>query len=91
MTPGEDKRHQTADNDLAQEVAAVITEVTGKTIPAHDTDLSGLGFDSIAMLDVLATLEERFHISLNENIIAEFSTINRITRILKEMLRSRER
>ena len=87
MTKTEESRPHATSGQLAEEVAEVITEITGKEIPAHHTDLSTLGFDSIAMLDVLATLESRYEISLNENIIREFRTVNRITRILKEMVR----
>ena len=87
MTKQDDNRSHGGSGRLAHEVEKVITEVTGKPIPAHDTDLTTLGFDSIAMLDVLASLEERFSISLNENIIREFRTVNRITRILKEVVR----
>ena len=87
MTRQDDSRPRAEGEELAREVTRIITEVTDQSVPAHDTDLNTLGFDSIAMLDVLASLEARFSVSLNENMIREFRTVDRITRILKEVMR----
>ncbi len=73
---------------LTDQVSEVVTEIAGKKISDWDANLRALGMDSMALLDVLATLEERFGIFLNENTVLEFYSINRITNVVQEAIRS---
>ena len=84
MTDTGDSRSQSKLEAMAIEVEKIITEITGQRVSSHETPLDTMGFDSITMLDVLATMEQRFGIALNESIIQEFRTINRIARIVKD-------
>ena len=70
--------------DIAKDVARIATEVSGKDIPSYRDDLSVLGIDSLTMLDLLAALEEHFGILLSENIIKEFRSVERISRIVRD-------
>ena len=80
MTDSLDAKH----GAIADEIQKVIEETTGHKIPSHETPLASVGFDSITMLDLLSNLENRFGVGLNENIIHEFRTIQRIARIISE-------
>jgi acyl carrier protein len=71
-------------------VARVITEVTGLTVESH-ADLAAAGVDSMQMLEILAALEDEFGIGVSENMIREFRTIDRIVRIIKDMVGVSER
>ena len=80
--------HPDAGDATTRRVHEVITQVIKRTVPAIDTDLAGLGVDSVTMLEVLVALEDRFNIVINENTVREFRTVQGITRIVKELIRS---
>jgi len=73
---------------LSDQVSEVVSEIAGKKIQDWDANLKAMGMDSMALLDVLATLEERFGIILSENNIQEFYSINRITNVVQEAIRA---
>jgi acyl carrier protein len=54
-------------------------------------DLAAAGVDSMQMLEILAALEDEFGIGVSENMIREFRTIDRIVRIIKDMVGVSER
>jgi acyl carrier protein len=71
------------------EVVNLVAQVTGRNLPNAETDLDQLELDSLAMLELLAALEEHFDVVLNENIIKELRTIHDISRIVKELIRAK--
>lgn len=71
-------------SDLERRVADVVAEVGGCPIPGAAAPLEGLGFDSLALLDLLAALEERFDIDLTEDVIAEFRTVAEVARVVRD-------
>jgi acyl carrier protein len=76
------------DEELArirERVAEVLARVTGGAL-GPDDDLTALGMDSMARLDLLALLEREFGVELTEDLIPEFRTMNRIARIIRGAL-----
>ena len=73
---------------LMGQVGDVVSEVIGKTISDSEANLIALGLDSLTLLEILATLEEKFGIILNEGVIEEFQTIARITRVVEDAVRA---
>ena len=69
-------------------VGDVVSEVVGKTISDWEADLASLGLDSLTLLEILASLEEKFHVTLNEGVIEEFQTVARITRVVEDAVRA---
>ena len=70
---------------LVAKVGRIVAGVTGVTAEPQD-DLSGLGVDSLQMLEILTALEDEFGIGMGENMIREFRNIDRIVRIIKDMV-----
>ena len=81
--------HQGGIDAITAQVDEVVALVAGRPIPSFETDLQSIGIDSIAMLEILALLEERFDILLNETSVKDFHTIHDISRIVKELVRPR--
>jgi acyl carrier protein len=73
---------------LVEQVGKIVSEISGKPIPEKSADLATLGMDSMAKLEVLARLEERFDIVLNESVVEEFHSIGHIAKIIKDIIRS---
>jgi acyl carrier protein len=72
-------------SDLERRVAGVVAEVGGCAPPAPDARLvADLGFDSLALLDLLAALEEAFKIELTEDVVTEFRTVAGIARVVRD-------
>ena len=71
-------------SDLEKRVANVVAEVGGCDPPAPDFQLAELGFDSLALLDLLAALEETFNIELTEDVVTEFRTVAGIARVVRD-------
>ena len=71
--------------DLVSKVSRIVAGVTGVTAEPQD-DLAGLGLDSMQMLEILTALEDEFGIGMGENMIREFRTVDRIVRIIKDLV-----
>jgi acyl carrier protein len=76
-------------NILVDQVGEIVAKISGEQIPEKSADLASLGMDSMAKLDVLASLEERFDIVLNESVVEEFHSISHIAHIVKDVIRSK--
>lgn len=72
---------------LMEQVGDIVREVAKTEIPDREANLAQYGIDSIALLDILAVLEDRFGILLNESVIEEFHSISRITRVVRDVIR----
>jgi len=70
--------------DLERRVAEVVAEVGGCPVPGSAAELAALGFDSLALLDLLAALEQAFDIDLTEDVIGEFRTIAEVARVVRD-------
>jgi acyl carrier protein len=73
---------------LVSQVKEVVCSIAGQEITDSDAQLAGFGVDSLELLDILAAVEERFGIVLNENMVREFSSISRIASIIEDVVRS---
>jgi acyl carrier protein len=71
-------------SELERQVAEIVTQVGGKPVTEVDAELADLGFDSLALLDLLAALELRFQIELTEDVISEFRTVARVSRVVRD-------
>jgi acyl carrier protein len=74
--------------ELEIQVAGIVAEITGHNVSDPKADLSALGLDSMALLDVLAVMEERFDVVLTEDVVQEFRTVHRIAHIIRDAIRS---
>ena len=70
--------------EIERRVAEAVVEIGGKPAPSVDEQLSDHGFDSLALLELLALLEQRFRIELTEDVVSEFKTISRISRVVRD-------
>ena len=66
----------------------IVAEISGKPAPDENTELLSLGIDSMAKLDILASLEDHFLVVLNESMVEEFHTVGHIAKIVGEAIRS---
>ena len=71
--------------ELLSKVVRIVAGITGVSPKPHD-DLSAAGVDSMQMLEVLTALEDEFGIGLGENLIREFRSIDRIVRIVRDLV-----
>jgi acyl carrier protein len=85
-TPGTTARRDEELVRIRERVAAVLSGILSRAAPGPDDDLDEMGVDSMARLDLLAALENEFHIELTEDLVAEFRTVNRIARIVRGAL-----
>lgn len=85
MTPPRDERPASLElSDLEGRIADAVAAVTGQRPSQSESELSGLGLDSLALLELLAVLEERFQVELAEDVLVEFKSIKRIAELLRE-------
>lgn len=90
MSPTSAPRERTAPGDLsalAGQVRELVEEVTGRHVPDSEVSLVALGVDSMALLDIMAALEARYDIALNETVAQDFLSTMRIARIVQEAVR----
>jgi acyl carrier protein len=73
---------------LMNEIAGIVEDVSGLEASDPKAALSDQKIDSIMLLDILTLLENRFQIVLNEELIKEFTSINRIAYIVQQSLRN---
>ena len=78
-------QHGLEHDNLVSKVTRIVAGVTGSA-PDPQDDLSTLGVDSMQMLEVLTALEDEFGIGMGENMIREFRSIDRIVRIIKDLV-----
>jgi acyl carrier protein len=76
------------EKNLAGEIMEIVVNLTGKQVPSTKTDLASVGIDSMAKLDILTALEQKFSVHLGESSFREFVTINRITRVVQDAIRA---
>lgn len=90
MTRDADDSKVNVDSELEPilvQIRQIVAEVGGREIGGDTRDLVAEGLDSMARLDILAMIEERFGIELNESEIGEFKTILRISRVVHNTIR----
>ncbi len=68
---------------LVNSIKEILHGLLGDRHLSIETDLFELGLDSMARLELLALIEERFAIELMEDITQEFRTIARISRVIR--------
>ena len=74
--------------ELVARVEEIVSEISGKPLPEKNIELTALGIDSMAKLDILASLEEHFDVILNESMVEEFHTVAHIAKIVGEAMRT---
>jgi len=85
-TPEKSARLDEELSRIRERVAAILAGISGRAAPGPDDDLDEMGVDSMARLDLLAALENEFHVELMEDLVSEFRTVNRIARIVRGAL-----
>ncbi len=86
--PQADHERESQLKELELQVTGIIAEITGHQVADAKADLSALGLDSMALLDVLAVMEKRFDVVLTEDVVQEFRTVHRIAHIIRDAIRS---
>ena len=70
--------------DLENVICDVVASITGQRPESSRDEFSTLGIDSLALLEVLATLERRFAVEFTEDILTEFRSVERIAAVMRE-------
>ena len=68
---------------LVNGIKEILGGLLGDRHLTMETDLFELGLDSMARLELLALIEERFGVELTEDVTQEFRTITRISRVIR--------
>jgi len=76
---------QDIENDLRNLVAEII-EKEPDEIKSNDRFIEDLGVDSMMALEMLAGIEKKYKITIPEEKLAEFTTLDSIIKITKEYL-----
>ncbi len=71
---------------LVNGIKEILGGLLGERHLTMETDLFELGLDSMARLELLAIIEERFTVELTEDMTQEFRTITRISRVIRNAL-----
>ena len=69
-----------------KEIVAQIIERSPQDINPDAKLVEELGVDSMMALEILAAMEKKYKISIPEDKLAEFSTLNKIIAVAKESL-----
>lgn len=54
--------------------------------PIDDTELTELGYDSLALAEVLSQINRRYKVSISEDAAVELTTPGAVVRLVNEML-----
>jgi acyl carrier protein len=76
----------TSIENLEPRIAAVISRVVGFAIDCDDDNLESLSIDSLSRLEILALLEKEFSVELTEDLVADFQSISRAARIIRQSM-----
>ena len=78
-----------AGNIEAEIIALLASKVpAGVTVSAETHIVGGLGLDSVAILDFIMDIEDRFDISIPLDRVAEVQTIADLTRAIETLMRA---
>jgi acyl carrier protein len=80
-------RRSVVSGDLESQVTELVSEALGRPIEDSQARLDELGLDSLGRLELLAAIEERFAVSLTEDLVKEFRSISRISRVVHDAIR----
>lgn len=77
-----------ADNfdNLSAGVIRIVSDILRIESISVEDDLKKMGLESLDALEILALLEKEFDIELTEDVIVEFQTISRITKVLRGVI-----
>ena len=70
-------------SELVNSIKEILDGLLGDRHLTMETDLFEMGLDSMARLELLALIEERFAVELTEDVTREFRTITRISRVIR--------
>jgi len=88
MNDQRDERPSNGDGgDLEGMIGEIVGQVTGRRPGSSRDEFSALGIDSLALLEVLAVLEQRFAVEFSEDILTEFRSVERIAAVLREAIK----
>ena len=74
------------ENDIYAKLTELVSEKTKVGELKPETDLSDLGLDSLDKADIMIQVEDIFHISFNEDEMAQFSTIQDFEKSIESKL-----
>ena len=78
---------QVAEENLEQEIRAMIAEIAERDEEEIEGDLSfveDLGFDSMMALEILAKLEKQYKIKIPEEELTKLDTLNQTVALVKK-------
>ena len=74
------------ENDIYAKLTELVSEKTKVGELKPETDLSDLGLDSLDKADIMIQVEDIFHISINEDEMAQISTIQDFEKSIESKL-----
>ena len=77
-------------NDIEAQIVDLLTQrvPAGVNVSAETRIVGGLGLDSVAILDFIMDLEDRFDISIPLDRVAEVQTIGELSRAVEALKRT---
>jgi len=81
-------------NNIEQEVKGLVAEVLETEPEKIDPSakfVDDLGMDSMMALEILASLEKRYKITIPEDTMPKFTTLNATVAIIKELLEKKKK
>ncbi|MBN2717846.1 MAG: acyl carrier protein [Deltaproteobacteria bacterium] len=72
-------------DELEKQIRDVIKGVVRREMEPESDGLQYLNLDSLEKLEILASLEERFGVTLTEEVARQFSSVSSIARLLLRM------
>jgi acyl carrier protein len=75
------------DDEIIQMFKAAVYEVDNKTLGdlSHDTEIAGLGLDSVATMEVIGALEEKLSIRFPDEELATLKSVGDLTALVRRV------
>jgi acyl carrier protein len=69
------------------EMVAKITETTPETLNPEASFIEDMNLDSLRALEILAALENRYHITIEQEKLRDMTNLNAVIKIAKEYIK----
>lgn len=88
MTTRRAATQQPAYEAIVEQVFEIVSRVAEREVTGEDTNLASVGLDSMALLDVMALIEQRYGIVLTEDVVEDLYSVKRIARVVYDAVKA---
>jgi len=77
----------TAEQSVHEEIAAALSQVLNRTVEVQGTTkiVEDLGMDSLAVMNFIMAIEDRYDISIPLDRVAQVETVDDLTRAIQQL------